>query len=797
MWTKVAGVILRYRVLIMVVISILTIGMLYQARKVELSYEYAALLPQKDSAFQEYQRFLGHFGEDANVMVIGIQDSNFFELDKFNKFLTLCEDVDALDGVEGIMSIGQSVGLKGSRVRKYFATHPETQQELDSISQLILNQELYKGFLFNDSSHVYMIGLTIKGEILNSPAREPLIAQITTKFNEFAQASGEKIVYSGLPYIRTQTSLKLRSELTLFIGFAALICALILFLFFRSFKIVFFAMLIVGISVIWVMGWMGLFGYTITVINALLPPLIIVIGVPNCVFFLNKYHQEYVLHGNKIKALQRVVCKIGNATFLTNLTTASGFATFIITDSKILQEFGVVAFLGIIGVFVFSLLLIPAVFSYLAPPNDRQTGHLDSKVMKIIIILLIKISLKKRKYVYIGSFVALAFGIFGISLMKSTGYMVDDLPHDDPILTDLKFMESNFNGALPLEIQINSTKKINLLNDRDFLRRTEELGDSLKKYPYISKPLSMVEVVKFAWQAHNGGDPKYYKLHNSIDFGFQNKMKRLVKSQENNNSQLQYALIDSTGKSVRIKCNVKDIGTTKMEALEKDLKQDLDSIFDSERYSTVLTGSSIVFFKGTKYLITNLFQSLALAIVIIAMFMAWMFRSKRMVIVSLMPNILPLILTAALMGYFNIPIKPSTILVFSIAFGISVDDTIHFLAKYRQELSHTNWNIGKSVVLALRETGTSMIYTSVILFFGFGIFVASQFGGTVALGALVAITLLLAMFSNLILLPCLLLTLEKNITNKSFKEPLLQIYNEEEDIELDDLKILSKDTNEN
>jgi len=804
MWTKVAGLILRYRALIIIISAILTVGMGYMASTVKLSYEYASLLPQKDTAYVEYQAFKKHFGQDANIMVIGIQDSSFFELEKFNDYLTVCDSIKHIAGVEGLVSVGQAYKVKKHSSSKisfvpFFEEHPKTQEELDSISADVLQQEFYKGFLYNDTSHVYLIALTINQKILDSPAREGLIANVVGQFSEFSKKYNEKIVYSGLPYIRTQISLKLRKELSLFIILAGLICAIILYLFFRSLKLVLFSMLIVGISVIWVIGWMGVFEYNITVLNSLLPPLIIVIGVPNSVFFLNKYHQEYVIHGNKIKALQRVIRKIGNATFLTNLTTASGFATFIITDSKILQEFGVVSFLGIIGVFVFSLLLIPAVFSYLKPPTDKQVKHLDNKGMNGIVKLLINVALKHRKWVYIGAVTALSLGVWGISMMKSTGYMVDDLPHNDPILTNLKFIEKNFNGVLPLEIQINVKDTLvstDFKKFREVLRQIDFFEDSLKNYTEVSQPLSLLEFFKFVRQGNNKtGNPNSYRLYRSSELYIPQQVQNLSLGNSKNKN-LQTALIDSTKLKYRIKCSVKDIGTVKMEQLEQDLQRDLNQVFPDSLYSTKITGSSIVFFKGTKYLIKNLFQSLLLAILLIALFMAWMFRSKRMVLVSLLPNLLPLILTAALMGFFEIPIKPSTILVFSIAFGISVDDTIHFLAKYRQELTHTNWNIGKSVVLALKETGTSMIYTSVILFFGFGIFIASQFGGTVALGSLVAVTLLVAMLSNLLLLPALLLTLEKAITNKSFKEPLLHIFNEEEDIELDDLKILSKTTDE-
>jgi len=178
-----------------------------------------------------------------------------------------------------------------------------------------------------------------------------------------------------------------------------------------------------------------------------------------------------------------------------------------------------------------------------------------------------------------------------------------------------------------------------------------------------------------------------------------------------------------------------------------------------------------------------------MAVAVIAVVMAFIFRSFAMVLVSLIPNLFPLLMTAGIMGFFNIPLKPSTILVFSVAFGISIDDTIHFLAKYRQELKITNYNIGQSVLLAIRETGVSMFYTSIVLFFGFCVFTASSFGGIIALGILVSITLVIAMIGNLLILPTLLLSFERLIINKSFTEPYLTIYDEsavdEEDDEIE------------
>ncbi len=796
MWINIARFILRNRIAILVALFIITVFMGMMSRRIEMSYQYAPLLPEDDSTYIEYQNFLDIYGNEGNMVIIGIQNEDFFELEEFNKWQDFSNSLLDINGVTSVFSVGQSYDLKKNSKDKKFEIKPvfpeqvKYQAELDSLKQVFYSLPFYKELLYNKDNHAYLLAVTLDDDILHSKKRVKLINDIQEKGKQFVQEVKRDIHYSGLPYIRVVTAEMIKKELNMFIFLALGITALIIFLFFRSFKVVMFSMLVVGIAVIWALGIQGMFGYKITILTGMIPPLIIVIGIPNSVFLLNKYHQEYRKHKNKIKALQRVIRKIGNATFLTNLTTASGFATFIFTSSKILVEFGVIAAINIMVVFILSILLIPIIFSFLDGPKERHLNHLDNQVIGKAVNGLVKISLNHRTKVYWVAGFMLFLGVIGISKIKTTGYMLDDIPHDDPLYVDLKFFEENFNGLMPLELMID-TKKPNGAISGSNLKRMDKLQEELKEFDAISHPLSMVEVVKFARQAFYNGKERHYKVPSNQERNFILSYVNRSNTGEANNG-LITTFIDSTKQRARLSFRMKDIGTTEMAILDNKIRETITKVFPAEKYYTSLTGASVVFFKGTDYLIRNLFTSLLLAVILIASFMAWMFSSKRMVLVSLIPNIFPLIMTAALMGFFNIPIKPSTILVFSIAFGISVDDTIHYLAKYRQELSETNWSIRAAVVLALKETGVSMIYTSIILFFGFGIFSVSQFGGTVALGVLVAVTLLIALFSNLILLPALLLTLEKAITNQSFKEPLLHIFDEDEDIELEELRIEKK-----
>ncbi len=794
MWIRVSRIILRNKIVLLSILVAFTIFLGYHARKVEMSYEYASMLPKKDKAFQDNLKFIEVFGEEGNLIIIGVQDSTFFEFDKFQKWKALCNDLLKVEGVENLLSVSNSYNLHKNIEKKQFEIQmvfPDTisnQEELDRAEENFRKLPFYRKLLYNDQSNTYLLAITVNKDKMLSKEREKMVKSIQKIGKQFEKSENVKLHYSGLPYIRVITAMIIRSELYIFSALALLICIVVLFLFFRSFKAVFFPVFVVLIGVVWSMGTLGLLGYKITVLSGMIPSLLIVIGIPNSIYMMNKFHHEFVQHGNKIKALQRVIVKIGNATFLTNLTTALGFATFIIVKSDLLKQFGIVASLNIMGLFVLSLILIPVIFSFIKTPSPRHVKHLEYKIVTHIIDWFINITKKYRKWVYISTIIILGLGIFGMSLMKTSGYVVDDIPKDNPLYIDLKFFEKNFEGIMPMEIMIDTKKPGGAMQLSTF-GKIDGLEKKLGDYEELSSSTSILNLLKFSKQAFYNGSEDYYSLPNNREKNF---ILQYASGGEEK-SGLLHSFLDSARQYTRISIRVKDVGVNRMEELYTSFYNDVDSIFNPAEYDVTITGTSITVFKGTNYLLHNLFTSLALAIVLISLIMALMFSSWRMVVMSLTPNIIPLIFTAAVMGFAGIPIKASTILVFSIAFGISVDNTIHFLAKYRQELKATGWDIKKSVVLALKETGVSMLYTSVVLFFGFGIFAVSNFGGTRAMGILVSLTLVIAVISNLILLPSLLFSLDRLTTTRAFKEPMLHIYDEEIDIELEDLEIAQTD----
>ena len=767
MWKFISEIILKHRLFIVLIIMILTVFMFQKAKQVKLSYMMPKLLPENHEAMLDHEDFINKYG-NQNIFIVAIEDSQLTS--HFKALDMLTNQINNIYGVEQVISITNLPVLTKDTIRKQFLTAKWLNSTIDNQQEKAINKFLkepfYKNRLTNSDNTVTALLISLSDTIIKSANREELIFSIKDIIDNYSKQYNVTTYFSGLPYLRTIDSIMVRGEILMFVLLALIITSLILYLFFRSFKATISSIIVVVIGVVFSFGSIVLLGYEISIFMALVAPVIIVIGIPNCIFLINKYHSEFIKTNNKEYALKIMIQKIGNITLLTNLTTASGFASFILTNSKTLQEFGVIASLNIILIFLLSLIIIPIYFSFASEPQKKHTQHLNKKWIKSLVSHLVFLVQNKRKHIYFTTILLLIIGFFGLIKVKNNSNLTDDLPKDQALYKDLKFLEYNFGGVMPLEVLVDTKKKNGLFKSYN-LKKIEQFSSLLETYPEFSKPSSYIDVIKYTKQTFYNGDTTYYSLPNSYE------KKIIMEYFHNSNDSLKFGglIMDPFKREARISLRIADVSTLKMDSIFESIIPQINKIFDPEKYNITITGTSIVFLNGAKLLLKNLVLSLLLVIVLISVFMAWMFNSFRMVIISIIPNLIPLLLTAAIMGFVGIPLKPSTILVFSIAFGISVDDTIHFLAKYRQELLENNWNMRKSVLSSLKETGISMFYTSVVLFFGFFIFVASDFGGTIALGVLVSITLMIAMLANLLLVPSLLLSLEKVINYKAFQDP--------------------------
>lgn len=775
MWQRLGRFILKYRFFLLFIVAAITAVMAYLTSKVELSYEFTRAIPANHPANITYQEFKKKFGEDGNLLVIGVQTNELFNEKFFNDYASLQRKLKQVNEVEDIISIPTAVNLvKDSATEKLNAAiiFPEknlTQAEIDSGATIFLSLPFYQHLLYNSETNAWLMGVRINKNVMNSRKRNDVIKEIRTLAENFGTANKTTIHLSGLPFIRTEMATRIANEMRWFLMASVILSALILLLFFRSFSSMLLSLSVVITGVLWSLGTMYLFGYKITLLTALIPPLIVVIGIPNCIYFLNKFHTSYNdpstgSGGNKKEALVAMVGRMGIVTLFCNLTAAIGFAVFALTKSEILKEFGVVAGINIMLLFFISLILIPVALSFLPKPKSRHTKYLDNQRLKRWLDRLERWSLNHRKLIYGVTLSIIIVAVIGIFRLKSVGYIVDDLPKTDKIYTDLKFFEKNFKGVMPLEILVDTKKKYGVSRNLNNLLRIDSLSKYLASMPEIARPLSIAEGLKFAKQAFFEGDSTNYSMPAEYDLpalaeylSFRNDSS----GNKNYFAKLVSTFMDSTRQQARISVSMADIGSKRLPGILEKIKKRSDQLFDTANYKVTLTGASVTFLEGSSFIINGLKESIMWAFLLIALCMLYLFRSFRILFCSLLPNIIPLVITAGVMGWVGIPLKPSTVLVFSVALGIAIDITIRFLVNYKQELPHQQYDMRKTVIKTIHSTGISIIYTSMVLIAGFIIFCFSGFGGTQALGWLTSLTLVTATFTNLVLLPSLLISLVK------------------------------------
>lgn len=868
MWKVIANFILRNRFFVLGVITLATVFFgFYAFTGLRIDNKYGIVLPKNSQTTENYLKFKDLFGEDGGALIIAIETDTLYTEKSFLRWKQLGDSILQMEGVESVISEATLFTIKNNQaaskfeIFRVFSDITYREKSIDSIRKEVKAKPIFKGLLYNEKGNVSLMMVTINEDFLTSKSKSQVVVNIENLAKTYQTKIG-KIHFGGLPHLRVEISNRIMFEMLLFIGLSMLVTSSLLYFFFRSFRVVIMCGIIVAVTVVWAMGEIAVMDFKLTILMALIPPLMIVIGIPNCIFLMTKFHQEVKEHGNKVKALSNVIQKTGTATFLTNFTIAIGFGTFAFTNSEKLMAFGMVASFNIMMVFVLTMCLMPIYISFLDAPEQRHLKHLDRKFAIAMVRYIVHIVQRRRTLIYVLTTLVIIVSVLGFSKIKTTGNLTSDLPKNDTILQDVKFMEKNFGGSIPFEIMV-SYKERGRLFKGSTMERVEEVQEMFAQDSLFSKTISPIDFVKAINMAYYNNNPeKYCLISNRDKLRLKRYMDNLSISNTNGGGLSLKELLDTNTFTLRIRCQMKDIGSFEVAQKVDSLKQKVDLIFnpdkaqienyfskiktnkkyidsilysfpnvyngitalyskgnsniqykfdvdpnhikryykkkdftaklrsaiDHEYYDIIFTGTSVVAAEGTFYLEKNLLLSISIAIVFTGILMSLLFRSWRMVGISIVTNLIPLIFTGGIMGYFGIPLKPSTLLVFSIVFGISLNDTIHFLAKYRFELKHQDWDYTKCVIVAIQESGLGMFYTSIVLFSGFSVFLFSQFGGTQALGMLISITLLVAMITNLIVLPSLLLTMAKFITSKSFKEPYFDAYKEDYDITWNDIK---------
>ncbi|MFN8437269.1 MAG: efflux RND transporter permease subunit [Cytophagales bacterium] len=769
-WSNLANFVLRNKLTLLIIIALITIFMAWSARSLEISYDYLRIIPQNDPDLAYYQEFREKFGEDGNLVVVGIDDKKIRELSNFKEYQLACNKISAIEGINDILAFPKLKELKrNDSLEKFefiniFPTQVSSQKELDTLIDKAYNQKIYEGQLFNQNNDALLIAISVNKNYANSKKRQEITSKIVEAFSHFNKKTNIQVHYSGIPYIRSIMTTEVSSELKIFLVLSIAISGIILFFFFRSWDAFIVPNILVLVVVVWTFGTIALLGYNITMLTGLIPSLMVVTGIPNFIYLINKYHQEYYKYKNKVLAISRIIKSIGVVTLMVNATTAVGFLVLANNDVTMLKEFGIVSGINIMLAFFISIILVPAVLMYLPAPTEKKLEHLKRSSMNNFLEWSLKIAQNNKTTNYVVTGLICLVSFWGIYKIKTVSFMVDDVPTSMSIVSDLKFFEEKFKGIMPYEIVINFKNKKKLERS---LKKIEELSQNLSKHKEISTPISITTLLKGTYQAYNYGDKNSYFLPGLMDPFYKSAY---LKSGNSSNAKLVRSFVDSTSTYVRISCKVADLGSIKIDSLSNNvIKPLVNQYFPEDKYEVKYTGTTLLFTKGNNLLISSLYSSIVQSILFNAFLMAFLFTSVRMILITLVQNLIPLFITAGIMGFFGIPLKPSTAIIFSIVFGITVDNTIHFLAKYRYEIFNNKKSKDEALKLSILDAGPSIIYTSIVLFFGFLIFAFSSFGGTQALGVLTSITLFTAMITSFTILPVLILSFDRGKNEKDYE----------------------------
>lgn len=748
--------ILRHAKTVLLIITLLSAGMFYQAIQVEKSYNYVSALPENSAAAADYALYKKYFPYQNNTIIIGIQTTRFFEADFFSAYRQLTQTLRNIPGVAELISLDKALFLDKDLPQERFITRPvfppaPNQQQLDKAKQLLATLPLYQHLLYNPRNNAYLIALNISEPYALTKKRDTLVVQIDQALQQFQQSTNNTTLFaSGIPYIRNKISGLIAQEMQYLMIGAALFLILIMRFLFRAWGYVFITALILGLGIIWSFGTMALLGFQLTLLNAIVPSLIIIIGVPNCIYFFNKYRSACRIARNQAQAAELMLLHSGKITLFCNLTTALGFFVFIFTSSELLFQFSIVASVNIIILFILSYLLIPILLTHTSPP---KTPPRAAKRSAPLILKILPFIYKKKRLIICISLALCVFSFIGIQKIESNSFVIDDLPAHSPMRQNLRFFETHFKGIMPLEILIHTHKKRGIHNPQ-LLQQADSFCRALAQYPELSATVSLIEGLKFLRQMYYNGDSAFYALP-AMDWQFiapymQNKNQKNPELR-----QILHTFTDSAQQILRISLRIADIGQKATEQCLTQIRQQLHRYIDSTHYTGIITGNTLAFLEGNRAIMTALKESSLWAVGFIALIMLYLFRSLKITLISLAPNLLAILLSLSWLGWFHITLKPSLVIIFSITLGIAVDISIRLLVLFHRFLRQTRDPV-QSILRTFREAVLSVIYTSLTLMGGFSIFLISHFESIFYLGLITTLTLLSAALANILLLPLLL-----------------------------------------
>ncbi|EJF08970.1 RND family transporter [Pontibacter sp. BAB1700] len=735
--------------LVLTVIAILTVLSVFYASRLRFDYNFDNFFPKGDPDLAYYFSYRDKFGNDNDYLLIGLDNSgSLFDQQFLQKVDTLTRFMQRQPHVESVLS---PTTFKSPIIEQfgYFEIpylHPDEPERYTQDSLLIYQSRELVGTLFSEDATAVSLFIQTSDNL----AKEPGDSLITAMYGEIERLGLQEHHLAGKVLAQSVFIEKMKIELAIFMSASILLVILFLWIAFRSVWGVLVPLVVVLLSVLWSLGVMGIFNKPIDVMTVLLPTIMFVVGMSDVIHIMSRYITEIGQGVTKIQALRVTIKEVGMATLLTSLTTSVGFLTLLTTSIVPIREFGVYTAVGIALAFVLAFTMLPAILLLNKKPNPRRARRIDLS-WPMLLRRVYTFVLRRPYPILYASMGIVLVSLIGISMIKVDTTLLEDLGDDDPIIKDFQYFEEKFSGVRPFELHLIAGPDKSMY-DLEVLQEVDQLETYLYQTYGLNFITSPATVVRAIHRAQNGGLPDYYTLP-ANEREMQQVQQRLTAFSKR--SELR-AVVTTDQQEGRLAGKMTDVGSVRAAELNDSLEAFIDQHINPELLQTRITGSAVMLDKNNDYVVSNMLQGLLIAFLVVALLVGLIFRSLRMVVISLVPNIIPLLMIGGIMGFLGINMTVSVSIIFTIAFGIAVDDTIHFLGKLKVELRK-----GKSLPYAIKTTiisaGKAIIITSCILVAGFLTLVLSSFDATFYVGVFVSLTLVFAVVADLLLLPVLIL----------------------------------------
>ncbi|MTI39506.1 efflux RND transporter permease subunit [Fulvivirga lutimaris] len=731
-------------ILFILLITVLSIS---QLTSLKFNYVFEDFFPVDDPELEFYKDFSTKFENDNDYLLIGIENNQgVFKRDLLTKVKYLTDSLEKLAEVQSVVSITniELPIISKAGIFNIPLVHPSEPARLEADSTRLYKQPHFIGSLVSDDGKSTVLVI----RHINFTSKETTDQFLEIIQTLLQQSEFEQYHIAGKTYAQGIFIGLIQEELMTFISASVVLVILFLGLAYRNWWGIVIPLLIVSVSTIWILGFMAITGKSLDILMGLLPTIMFVVGMSDVVHLKTKYIENLRNGDNKIQSIKTAAKEVGMATFLTSLTTSVGFLTLYTASIRPIQEFGLYTALGVVIAFVVTFTLLPSCMLLLpAPSISVKVAHKTSWI-KLLGRCFLGV-MKNKTTVLVSSAALVLISVYGINQIVVNTYLIEDLPNDHPLKVSFNFFDQKLGGSRPFEVAVQVKDSSKTVFSPEVASKIEEVSEYLKSSHEVGGLRSSNSVLKALNQAVNSGSTDEYILPEGTKEwkAIERPLKRIrIKGD------LEGKLTANGERTGRITGWIDDIGSAISLERNAEFRRFVDRTIANKDVDFVLTGTSNLIDKNNRYLAENMMKGLGIAFAVVALIAGLLFRSFRMVLITLIPNIIPLMMVAGIMGIFGITLKLSTSIVFTIAFGIAVDDTIHFTSKLKLELDK-----GKSLIYALKRTylstGKAIIVTSIILSGGFLILILSSFGGTFFTGLLISLTLIFALIIDLTLLP--------------------------------------------